>query len=67
MNICDSCAHSEYHGFPPEGAPSWEVGTVYHWCPIHNDHKLRTDCEYYEEGKLRMFDKRGRLMRKVGA
>ena len=62
--ICDYCIHAETHGYPPEGSPDWEVGTVYFWCAKHEDHEFHYgDCIEYEHGKPRRYDKQGKLMR----
>ena len=62
MSLCGGCEHAEYHGYPPKGSPEWEVGTVYFWCPWHESHEKRDECEFHSEGRPRMFDKRGRYM-----
>lgn len=61
--MCDTCSHAEYRGFPPKGSPEWEVGTVYFWCPMLNTHGLRMECDGYEKGTPKRFDKRGDELR----
>ena len=65
MSLCTRCNHGEYHGFPPEGSPEWEVGTVYFWCPKQEHHdSTRTICfNDFARGKPKMFDKRGNRMK----
>ena len=63
MPICDYCGHAELHGYPPKGSPDWEVGTIFFWCAEHKDHKNRiTDCQEFESGEPRMYDKHGELL-----
>lgn len=59
-SLCEHCCHATFNGFPPEGSPEWEVGTVYFWCEQMRDHHLREHCGYHVEGEPRRFDKRGR-------
>lgn len=63
MILCETCNRATYRGFPPEGSPEWEVGTVCFWCPTFNTHHPHSECEGYEKGEPKRFDKRGREMR----
>lgn len=62
---CDNCRHGEYHGYPPETSPEWEVGTVYFWCPVRESHERPTSCRKWMLGKPRHYDKRGVQMKAV--
>ena len=66
MNVCSNCANGEYRGFPPATAPDWEVGTIYFWCPIKRHHDAfciaQVDCDQFELGAPKRYDKNGRLM-----
>ncbi len=58
---CEHCSNGEYRGYPPKGSPSWEVGTVYFWCPLKRHHDRNgIACESYEVGEPTKIDKRGR-------
>lgn len=60
---CRECGKGQFRGFPPEGSPEWEVGTVYFWCPIVEHHDFHgVACPEYEPGGARMYDKHGNLM-----
>ena len=63
MSLCGHCMLGSYNGFPPEGSPVWEVGTVYFWCPMRESHEQVDECQFHQEGKPHMYDKKGRLMR----
>ena len=63
MSLCEHCGRAEYHGFPPEGSPEWEVGTICFWCPKFNTHRQHGECEGHVEGQPKRFDKRGKEMR----
>lgn len=57
---CKDCEYGEYHGFPLEGSPEWEVGTIYFWCPIKKHHNsMQICCEHFEFGSCKCFDKLG--------
>ena len=63
MSLCEHCARAEYHGFPPEGSPEWEVGTICFRCSSLDVCKQRRErCVRHVEGEPRRFDKRGREM-----
>ena len=63
MSLCEHCARATFNGFPPEGSPEWEVGTVYFWCPKYNTHRQHlARCHYHVDGEPRRYDKRGREM-----
>lgn len=64
VRLCESCSNGEYRGYPPKGSPSWDVGTVYFWCPLmrHHDPHGRA-CESYEGGEPKQIDKYGRPWR----
>ena len=65
MNVCANCTNGEYHGFPPAGAPDWEVGTISFWCPIQEHHdafRETGDCGSFDFGPAKRYDKNGRLM-----
>ena len=59
MSLCEHCARATFNGFPPEGSPEWEVGTVYFWCPTFKTHHQHRECEGHVEGEPRRYDKRG--------
>ncbi len=66
MPSCDGCKKGEFHGFPPEGSPEWEVGTIYFWCPEMEHHDMYAPaCNLYYEGAPKMYDKRGKYMGRV--
>ena len=63
MSLCEHCTRATFNGYPPDGSPEWEVGTVYFWCPEWEDHRRRERCRHYESGAPRRYDKRGKEMR----
>ena len=62
MTLCKHCARAEFHGYPPQGSPEWEVGTVYFWCPTLKTHRQHSECDGHVEGEPRLFDKHGKEM-----
>ena len=60
MSLCEHCARATFNGFPPEGSPEGDVGTIWFWCPTVDTHCQRFfECRCHIEGEPRHFDKRG--------
>ena len=62
VTSCKDCANGEYHGYPPEGSPEWEVGTVYFWCPLEKHHDDSSHCNQFKAGTPKRYDKHRKVM-----